>query len=425
MITDARRLAFEVLMDVEEKGEYSNLLLPRRLRESGLSSQDRAFATQLVYGTLRMRGRLDFFISNLSDRSLSSIDSKVLCVLRLGVFQLINLDTPHHAAVNESTDLAKKVSGKSTGGFVNAILRNLVRNLPELEERLRQTDISTRYSHPQWIVDSYKDLLGDEAEELMVANNQPPVPTLIAWPGRSTREELMESGAIPLPQSNVALTYDGNPGEIAAVRERRAGVQDLGSQFVVEKFYETGHGQRLRWLDLCAGPGGKAAYLDSLITDGDLVANEVSKERAELVKQVVRKGRVISEDGRSLPGSLEPFDRILIDAPCSGIGALRRRPEVRWRRTPADLPGLRTLQQELLVSADKLLTPGGIIGYATCSPHISETVLQVNEFLRKFPNYTRMKIDHQSANKYGDIQLWTHRDGTDAMFLSLLIKSKD
>lgn len=422
MNVSARRLAFEVLADVEIAGQYSNLILPKRLRESGLPQSDRSFTTQLVYGTLRMQGQLDFLIGKLSTRPLSEIDTKVLILLRLGIFQLLHLSTSDHAATYETTELAKTVAGKSTAGFVNAILRNAIREESALRKEIESADLAIRYSHPQWIVDAYSDLLGEDVESILKANNMIATPTLIAWPGRSDRDELIAAGGIPIAGSTVAVTFDGNPGEISAIRERRAGVQDYGSQLVVELFYQTRDSHTRRWLDLCAGPGGKAAYLDSLISDGELIANEISQERSQLISQVVKRGKVVTGDGRQLPDSIGDFDRILVDAPCSGLGALRRRPEVRWRRKPSDIGPLRTLQRELLDSADSHLVLGGIIGYATCSPHLAETTGQVNDFLRRHPNYERVEIEHSATNRYGDLQLWTDRDGTDAMYLSLLRK---
>jgi 16S rRNA (cytosine967-C5)-methyltransferase len=336
IISDARLLAFEALIEVEENGAYSNLLLPKLLSKSDLSRVDRAFASELVYGSLRLKAKHDLYISKASTRSLLEIDTKVLLVLRLGVHQLKEMRVPSHAAINETVNLAKKVAGRSTGGFVNALLRKIDElSMDDLALPTEvQSKLATEYSHPEWIVSSYFDSLKiqNEVEELLRANNLPARPTLIAWPGRSTQSELVEAGAKKVEGSAVAATYDGDPGDIDAIRQRRAGVQDLGSQFVVEKFLQT-YQPGLRWLDLCAGPGGKAAYLSSYINlhEGELIANEISSERAKLVGQVLEKSKVINEDGRNLPNEIGYFDRILIDAPCTGIGALRRRPEVRWK----------------------------------------------------------------------------------------------
>ena len=424
-IDNPRLLAFEVLAEVGLQGAYSNLILPKALSESILEANDRALATELVYGTLRMQGRHDHFISAASDRSLEQIDPKALIVLRLGTHQLKQMRVPSHAAIYESVELAKKVVGKSTASFVNAILRKI--DSLDFEQLSKPTQeyarLALEYSHPEWIVSSYFDSLKNSSDviSLLQANNNPAKPTLIAWPGLAAQGELLEAGALAIATSSVSATFDGNPGDIAAIRERRAGVQDLGSQLVVEKFYDQ-FKPNLRWLDLCAGPGGKAAYLSALLKrdGGSLLANEISNERAKLVSQVMHHGEVNVCDGRSMPDELGKFDRILLDAPCTGIGALRRRPEVRWRRNLQDLKNLTQLQSELLESATRLLSPGGIIAYVTCSSHQAETKFQIRSFLKQHSNFTRISVQDERADIDGDLQLWPHRDGTDAMFLSLL-----
>jgi 16S rRNA (cytosine967-C5)-methyltransferase len=420
----SRQIAFEALFEVIANEKYSNILLPQMLQKSQLESRDRAFVTELVYGTLRQQGFLDSAIKKYADRSIADIDLKIMIVLRLGTYQLLILKSPAHAAVSESVNLAKIVAGSSSASFVNALLRRISEDL-----EFQPAEQSEQFSHPQWIIDAYASALKDEdlVRKQLNANNLPAKPTLIAWPGLAKVEELEQEGANHIPGSRYALSSPGNPGSLAAIRERRAGVQDYGSQLVVENFVATDTGG-LTWLDMCAGPGGKAAYLEALLIHENrdpklLIANELSKERSKLVQQVVRSTKVVNFDARYLDRELSEseskFDRILIDAPCTGLGALRRRPEVRWRRSPQDLPSLTKLQRDLLESAKKLLKPKGIIGYATCSPHLAETKWQINSFLKDNPEFRRVPVD-VSPDKDGDMQLWTFRDGTDSMFLSLL-----
>lgn len=410
-----RQLAWELLFDVEYLNLYSNIVLPKALNESGYDKRDKGLVTELVYGTLRMRGFCDSAIRVHLDRKIEDLDLKVLTTLRLGVYQILIMRMPAHAAVNETVDLAKIVCGKSAASLVNAVMRRVSEHPDH-----NPSELEDKYSHPTWIINALRDALGNE--ELVIAqleaDNVIANPTLIPWPGRASTEEMQEAGAEQIPGSVRAFTFKGSPGEIAAVRERRAGVQDLGSQIVVERFYET-YQPKLRWLDLCAGPGGKAAYLDSLISDGEFIANEPGKERVRLVEQVVRRAKVTSFDGRNIPDEIGTFDRILIDAPCTGIGALRRRPEVRWRRKATDLRSLLALQGELLDSAAAKLHVNGILGYATCSPHLAETKLQVSDFLKRHQNFERISVG-SGADPDGDLQLWTFKDGTDCMFLSLL-----
>ena len=417
----ARQLAWELLFEVDNSELYSNLIVPRALSSSNLEARDKALVTNLVYGTIRMRGLLDAAIRKHLDRDISSVDLKVLTTLRMGAYQLLVLKTPVHAGVNEIVDLAKIVCGKSAASFVNAILRRISENLDFIP-----VAISEELSHPEWVINAFKDSLKEDdlVKKQLRADNEIALPMLVCWPDKSNHEELLEAGAEKVPGSLNAFSFKGNPGDIPAIRERRAGVQDLGSQIVTELFVATKpDNQRLRWLDLCAGPGGKAAYLESLLPDDELIVNEPNQARASLLAQVVKRSRVESFDGRDIPAPLGEFDRILIDAPCTGLGALRRRPEVRWRRKPADLRTLVELQRELLASASTRVKIGGIIGYATCSPHIAETKMQVNDFLRSHTNFARKSVSSRGDSD-GDLQLWTFRDGTDCMYLALLERQR-
>ncbi len=445
----SRVIAFDVLAEVTLEGAYSNLLLSKTLAESGLEPRDRALVTELVYGTIRMQGKHDWRISQCIDRSLSEVDPKTLICLRMGAHQIFEMRIPAHAAVSATVELARHVVGESKGTFVNAVLRSLTRltenTLTDSEER--NVFLSHEYSHPQWIISAYHDLLRDdsEVEALLAANNVPAVPVLVAWPARSTQQELIDAGAVAIVESDFAAEFAGDPGGISAIRQRRAGVQDFGSQLVAEIFYHTRGDQieRMRWLDLCAGPGGKAALISSLISanavsaDDDFLANEISEPRAELVRGVISTGKVLSFDGRELPASVGTFDRIIIDAPCTGLGALRRRPEVRWRRNITDLKNLVSLQRELLTSAASVLNEGGVLAYVTCSPHLAETRIQVADFLKRSPEFTQEKVSLPSAMRKvdsrfknallddGAMQLWTHRHGTDSMYMALLRKRKN
>lgn len=424
-IENPRLLAFEVLTEVEINLAYSNLILPKYLSLSGMSKSDKGLAAELVYGSLRMKGRHDQFIAHVSDRDIEAIDIKVRIVLRLGVHQLKSMRTPSHAAIYETVELAKRTCGRSAASFVNAILRKV--DLVEEEELPLSGDLvsqlAQRFSHPEWIVSAYRDLLKTEkeVEHLLESNNSPAKPNLIAWPGFSTLEELTNLGAEQLPGSEVAAVYDGDPGELAPIKQRRAGVQDFGSQIIVELFFKS-YEVNLRWLDLCAGPGGKAAYLSALLAQnsGELLANEISKERSELVKQVLKSGKVINYDGRKLPEEIGKFDRILLDAPCTGLGALRRRPEVRWRRNLQDLKNLTVLQSELLDSAASVTKKNGLIAYVTCSPHQAETTFQIRAFLKRHSEFELIPVEHPRVGEDLMLQLWTHRDGCDAMFMALL-----
>lgn len=421
-----RQIAFEVLSEVMQNGAYSNLLLPQKLASSGLDARDKAFATELLYGSIRQLGRNDFIASQYSNRKWSEVDPGIVNLIRLGAYQLFDMRVPNHAAVDATVNLARKVIGESKASFVNAMMRKL--SAKDLKAHLSEvqddsvSSLAVRFSHPEWIINSYRDSISDldELKTLLAANNSATTPTLVAWPSQSLPSEF---AGIPGKYSPYAVNIEQTPGEIAAIKERRAGIQDEGSQVLTLAFAAAAK-EKEPWLDLCAGPGGKAALL-SYLSQSKFIANEISEARATLVKQVVREGsEVVIGDGRTLTADI---NSVLADVPCTGLGALRRRPEVRWRRTPNDLPGLTKLQYELAAHAISLLPTGGIFGYATCSPHMAETRAQCVTIEKHLPvdkldvsRFLPENLNDAVVNGY--MQLWPHRHETDAMFLALYQK---
>jgi 16S rRNA (cytosine967-C5)-methyltransferase len=427
----ARLLAFDVLRAVADRDAYANLELSRLLRERRVSGRDAALATELVGGTLRMRGAYDAVVDQLVDRTL---DDPVRDALRLGAHQLLSMRVPQHAAVGTTVDLVKRRIGHRPAGLVNAVLRKVADR--SLEEWLEGRPLSERSSHPDWVVDALARALDrpGELETLLAADNERPAVTLVARPGLATREEL---GGTPLPISPYAVALPGgDPGDLAAVREGRAGVQDAGSQLVaVTLARATVSGSDARWLDLCAGPGGKAALLAALATQAGarVLANERQPHRARLVAQAARAAAtgllgVVAGDGTRPAWRPASFDRALVDAPCTGLGALRRRPESRWRRRPEDLTTLVPLQTALLHKALDSVRPGGVVVYATCSPVVEETAGVVSAVLGERSDTSLEPAvallpeaaDAESAHLPGAVQLWPHRHGTDAMFVAVL-----
>jgi 16S rRNA (cytosine967-C5)-methyltransferase len=432
-----RLLVFDILTEVNQRDGYSNLLLPKALEKSQFEQRDKAFATELLYGTLRMQGRHDYVLAQVSDRPWSEVDPGIIDVARMGLQQIFEMRVPMHAAVSESVELARKSLGESKASFVNALLRKVSsRPLEEwLAPALAIKDDVTRlaiiYSHPEWIVSAYFDLLQDydEVEKLLSANNVPTKPTFVTWPGRSSVEEFVEFGSIPTPYSPYGFTADVTPSSLEAVRRSRAGIQDEGSQLVAYVFAQAAD-QASSWLDICAGPGGKAALLSSLAQVGghSFTANEVSQVRADLVSRVVGGAPVWVGDAREIADRNQSFDAILADVPCTGIGALRRRPEVRWRRSVKDLRELVKLQEEISDSAISVLNVGGIFGYATCSPHMAETSIAVSDILKRHPELEQIDVRQylpqglEGAMRGKSLSLWTQRHRTDAMFLALFKK---
>ena len=462
--SDPVRLAAYTVMRAVDDGAYANLELPKVLRERRIDGRDAAFATELVYGATRMRGFYDRVVEVAAKRPAAEIDSAVLDTLRLGVHQLLGMRVATHAAVDETVALARQVNGIGASGFVNAVMRRVSER--DMESWLDEVAppgteplaaMAVRTSHPEWVVRALRQaLLGHgsataddvdaQLDALLAADNAPPRVTLVARPGLADVAELLGEGATLGPLARTAVVLDhGDPGSIPAVREGRAAVQDEGSQLVALALaaapVEGGSG-RERWLDLCAGPGGKAGLLAGLALerDADLVANEVNPNRTDLVRRtlaaVMARGRpgqvtVRTGDGRVV-GAAEPdaYDRVLVDAPCTGLGALRRRPEARWRRQPSDVPGLATLQRELLTSALDATRPGGVVAYATCSPHLGETRFVVSDVVKRRPDVELVDAAGLFVDREGEpikgtgdapfVQLWPHRHDTDGMFVAML-----
>lgn len=450
-----RDVVFGVLRAVTVDDAFGNLVLPKALREAGLKGRDAAFATELTYGTLRARGLLDAIIADAAGRPIEKIDSIALDALRLGAYQILRTRVENHAAVNTSVELVKAHGAGQASGFVNGVLRGLTRKKPETWiERVAPgnelADISLRNAHPEWIAQVFAESLGvdpateegrSELEYALAADDARPIVHLAARPGQISGEELaLITGGAEGRFSPYAVYLDeGAPGDIAPVREGLASVQDEGSQLIALATTRVPVAAELpgRWLDLCAGPGGKTAFIASaaLSEQASVDAVEIAQHRATLIEQTVRElpVRVHVGDGRKLEEikSLNipegGFTRVLIDAPCSGLGALRRRPEARWTKSPEDVPPLVALQRELLTSGLAAAAPGGVVIYSTCSPHPKETtdvvrsvaartgaeILDVTEYL---PELAATNV----AQTKPFVQLWPHIHGTDAMFFAAL-----
>jgi 16S rRNA (cytosine967-C5)-methyltransferase len=452
--TDPSRLAaYDILRAVDEDGAYANLVAQRVLADADLHGRDAAFATTLAYGTLRWRGFLDAVLEACSSRPLADVDAQVLDVVRLGAMQILFLGTPPHAAVGETVQLARLVGGEARSKFANAVLRRVgERDLDAWVAEVAPDPnadpaghLAVVQSHPRWIVEALHDALSAwrgsaswaDTEDLLMADNDNAEVTLVARPGRIEVDELLElPGSRPGRWSPYAVTLEGgNPGAIAAVRSGDAGVQDEGSQLVALALSRAPlDGPDGLWLDMAAGPGGKAALLAGLGLDrgAALIASDRAHHRSGLVARALAgaPGRhlVVTADGTQGPWRPGSVDRVLLDAPCTGLGVLRRRPESRWRREPGDVARLAALQSGLLEAALSAVRVGGVVGYATCSPHVAETDVVVDAALR------RGGVEQLDArpllpevDDLGDgpaLRLWPHVHGTDGMYLALLRRTR-
>lgn len=444
----ARRVAFDVLRQVTADDAYANLALAKRLATAGLDARDAGLATELVSGTCRLMGSYDLVIEAAAGRKLSTLQPAVLDLLRLGCHQLLSMGMAKHAAVGETVNLARETVGQRVTGLVNAVLRKVARKtllewLQPLTPREQVGATALHSHHPRWIAQSYVEALAWQrgvnprdfpGQELLVelatalsANNDAPRPTLVVRPGLAEPSDFDD--ATPTRFSRFGATSTRTPAEQPLVRDGKAGVQDEGSQLVAWALANTAAPEG-PWLDMCAGPGGKAALLAGLARESGtwLLASEAQEHRARLVRNALSAypdgWQAMAGDG-TRPAWRGAFARVMADVPCTGLGALRRRPESRWRRSPNDIEALGELQRELLRSALDSAAPGGVVAYVTCSPHRAETVEVVDDVVRERPEVIRLRAADSLPDvpdcAVGDyVQLWPHIHGTDAMFLALL-----
>jgi 16S rRNA (cytosine967-C5)-methyltransferase len=419
-----------VLRAVTADGAYANIELARR--RGSLNPPDAAFATELVAGTCRAMGSYDRIIERAAGRALRTLQPAVVDLLRLGAHQLLGMRVAGHAALSTTVDLAALEVGERVAGLVNAVLRKVAPRewdewiglLAADEDEVGRLALETW--HPRWIVEAWARVLPpEELAEALAADNEAPVPTLVVRPGLAEPEEL---GGDPTPWSPYGARRDGDPADVPAVAEGRAGVQDEGSQLVALALARA-EAPAGPWLDLCAGPGGKSALLAGLARaqGSRLLASELQAHRARLVAANLRaypepnRPVTLVADGTRPAWRERSFSRVLADVPCTGLGALRRRPESRWRRRPEDLPALVALQRSLLASALASTRPGGVVAYVTCSPHPEETAAVVADVrgveVLDAPALLP-EVPRAAAGRF--VQLWPHRHGTDAMFLALL-----
>jgi len=469
----ARRAAYDVVRAVADRDAYANLLLPTVLAERGLTGRDAAFATELTYGTLRGRGTYDAILAACSDRD--QLDPPVRDILRLGAHQLLATRVGSHAAVATSVDLVKDVCGPRPSGFVNAVLRRVATRDLEAWTAIVAPDrdrdpsgyLAVRHSYPRWIVDAFRDALGQaagaELEDALAAGNLPPAVTLAVTPGpqhaapqqavpqQAAPQQAAPHQAAPQQAAPHLETPPGAPpptptrwspyglrltaGDPAPfVTGGRAAVQDEASQLAALALARVPLPDRDGlWLDLCAGPGGKARLLAGLAAQrgARLLASDLRPHRASRVLAAVRSARlaagVVAADGLRPPWPPGTFDRVLADVPCSNLGSLRRRPEARWRKTPAGAEELADLQRGLLSAAIDSVRPGGVVAYVTCSPHIPETSEVVTAVAERRGDVTILDAPALLAEVPGlraadprFAQFWPHRHGTDAIFVAVL-----
>jgi 16S rRNA (cytosine967-C5)-methyltransferase len=433
----SRQVAYAALRAVDENDAYLNLTLPRLLAEAGLTGRDAGFTTELANGSVRMQGRYDAMLAKCVKGGPAALQPEVLTALRLGAHQLHAMRVPAHAAVGTTVELVRDAVGERPVRLVNAVLRRI--GGTPLETWLADLKLAERASHPEWILDAFAQALAadgrdpGELDTLLEVDNAAPRVTLAVRPGLASVSDLVGYDVQPGRFSPYAgLLASGDPHDLAEVRGGRVGVQDEGSQLAALALAAAiVEGRDRYWLDLCAGPGGKAALLSGLARQrgATLVAAERLPHRALLVRRSLRgypgTPAVVAADGRSGPWCAGAVDRVIVDAPCTGLGALRRRPEARWRRQPEDLDTLVPLQRGLLDAALGAVRVGGVAVYVTCTPHVRETREVVDAVVA-----SRRDVVEEDARALlpgvdplgggPAVQLWPHLHGTDAMFIAVL-----
>jgi 16S rRNA (cytosine967-C5)-methyltransferase len=391
---------------VAEAGAYSNLQLNRSLQEAQLSRQDAALATELVYGTIQHQRTLDYRLAGLVAKGLDKLAPWVHQLLRMSTYQLLYLDrVPAHAAVNEAVQIAKKRGHAGISGMVNGVLRNMERRLDEMKQPIQEADpvkrIGIAHSYPDWLVKRWIELYGEQtAEAICATGNEPPHSSLRINRLRISREKalasMVESGyeaaESPLTSSGVIVSGGGNLAQTDGYSAGLWSLQDESSMLVAEVCAPQ---PGMTVLDCCAAPGGKSAHLAEIMEDrGRIVANDLHEHKRALIEeQAKRLGlasvQAVTGDAAELASRYpqQSFDLVLLDAPCTGFGVIRRKPEIKWTKTPDDVHAIAELQARLLAEAAKLVKPGGTLVYSTCTIEREENEEQIKVFLQKQPSF--------------------------------------
>ncbi len=444
----ARDTALQVLTAVEQEGAYSNLLLNGALQKSGLSGADAGLATELVYGTISRLNTIDYFLEAFVAKGMAKLQPWVRNLLRLSFYQLYYLDRiPPHAAVNEAVNIAKRRGHQGISGMVNGVLRNVLRRKEELtlpENMPPVKRIALEHSHPDWLVARWVKQYGEEtAEAICRANNEPPSVSVRVNRSRNSRDEMLQAmkgqdlEAVPSPmsQDGILVLSGGNMALTPWYREGLISVQDESSMLVGEAVNpEPG----MTVLDCCAAPGGKTCHVAELMGGrGEVVANDIHPHKAKLIEDHAKRLglgniRTLSGDATKLTEVFAPatFDRVLLDAPCSGLGVIRRKPDLKWAKTPEDIAEISAVQRELLDTVSGLLKPGGVLVYSTCTIEKAENSEMVRWFLDRHPEFKLAEdepeswrnLDEAKGRESIGLQILPQDAHSDGFYIARLVK---
>jgi 16S rRNA (cytosine967-C5)-methyltransferase len=438
-VSPARMAAFEIVRRVEETGAFASILLADRANE--LSPPDRALTHELVLGVLRWQLWLARLIEHYANRKTSSVDPSIGTILNLGLYQLRFLSRiPASAAVNESVNLVRRARLRSAEGFVNAVLRRATRE-PDYDPVVEVLDpverLAVKTSHPQWLIQRWIEAFGaQETERLALANNRAAPVAFRIIKRRAKPEEVfgrLQGAGANVQASSIAKGAWRVAGAAEVVwelvREGHIYLQDEASQLVAERVgAEPGE-----WiLDLCAAPGSKTTQIAGQIEKGRVIAADLYAHRLHIMEQALRQQQLanisclVLDAAQPLPFSEKSFDRVLVDAPCSGTGTLRRNPEIKWRISPADIRDLATRQKLFLAQASRVVKPGGLLVYSTCSVEPDENEHVITDFLEREREFQMVPppIDPSLRTASGAIRTWPHHQGTDGFFIATLSRQR-
>lgn len=439
-----REIALKVLYEIDKNNAYSNISLKKHLKNASLKTVDRAFVTQLVYGVVKNKSRLDWIISKYSNTPIRKMSYWVLNILRLGIYQIIFLDkVPQSAAVNESVKLARKYGHKRISGFINAILRNITRAnsedlIPSNKDEIEY--ISTYYSHPKWLIEKWvRDYGKDFTTKLAKKNNENPEVTIRTNILKASRAELMEllqnegmkaEKGKWCPEA-ILLKNTSNIEESTSFKKGLFQIQDQSSMLVAH-ILDPKEDQLI--LDLCSAPGGKTTHIsEKMGNTGKIIARDIHSHKLDLMeKNNERLGisniKLERFDALELDSNLiEKADRVLLDAPCSGLGIIRKKPDLKWNKRLEDIEDIIALQYRMLENATKYLKKDGILIYSTCTINPDENLNIIKKFLNNNTNFKLVPIDpfspkikeHSEIEK-GYLQTFPHIDDIDGFFICKL-----
>lgn len=447
---NARDVALEILIRVERKQSYSNIELNHVLRHVELSRVDVGLVTELVYGTLQRQGTLDWFLEPFVRKGLDKLDTWVRELLRMSVYQIKYLQkVPQGAAVHETVEIAKQRGHRGISAFVNAVLRNMLRraderHIADVSNPVKR--LALQSSHPEWLVKRWLQEWDERTvSEICEANNRPPLHTIRVNPLKMSREQLNEQLEAEKPDAAIYLSDVAGQGLIVEgygnmansiwYREGVCSIQDESSMLVGEVLQPIPGSCAL---DMCAAPGGKATHLAELMNgEGAVDAYDIHEHKVTLITEQARRLGLHNltakqADARQLPNRISAkYDYVLLDAPCSGFGVIRRKPEIKWRKSQSDIGSLVELQQQLLNAAAQLVKPGGVLVYSTCTLEPRENEKQMDWFLKQHPAYTPDHTLDQSLPERvisaaqlapGMLRILPQHFNSDGFFISRMIR---